>query len=51
MVRFNDVIADPAGRVFAGSIGKNAESGGLYRMDVDGTITRLRSGTACSNPE
>ena len=49
MVRFNDVIADPAGRVFAGSIGKNAESGGLYRMDVDGTITRLRSGTACSN--
>jgi len=49
IVRFNDVIADPEGRVFAGSIGKNAESGGLYRMDVDGTITRLRSGTACSN--
>ena len=49
IVRFNDVIADPVGRVFAGSIGKNAESGGLYRMDVDGTITRLRSGTACSN--
>src|SRR6476659_5047719 len=29
MVRFNDVIADPEGRVFAGTIGRTDESGGL----------------------
>lgn len=49
MARFNDVCADPAGRVFAGTIGKTAESGGLYRVDLDGTITKLFSGTGCAN--
>ena len=49
MVRFNDVIADPEGRVFAGTIGKNAEVGGLYRVDLDGRVERLWSGTACAN--
>ena len=38
MVRFNDAIADPEGRVFAGSIGKTDQSGGLYRIDRDGSI-------------
>jgi D-xylonolactonase len=47
--RFNDVIAAPDGGVFAGTIGKTKESGGLYRVDVDGKITKLFSGTACSN--
>jgi D-xylono/L-arabinono-1,4-lactonase len=49
MVRFNDVCADPAGRVFAGTIGATPESGGLYRIDLDGAITKLFSGTGCSN--
>jgi D-xylonolactonase len=47
--RFNDVIADPEGRVFAGTIGKTDTSGGLYRVDRDGTITLLFRGTGCSN--
>jgi D-xylono/L-arabinono-1,4-lactonase len=46
--RFNDVTADPEGRVFAGTIGRNPDNG-LYRMDLDGTITKLFSGTGCSN--
>lgn len=47
--RFNDVIADPEGRVFAGTIGTDKESGGLYRVDTDGTITKLWAGTGCAN--
>jgi sugar lactone lactonase YvrE len=47
--RFNDVIADPEGRVYAGSIGKTDQSGGLYRVDLDGTVTCLWRGTGCSN--
>jgi D-xylono/L-arabinono-1,4-lactonase len=49
MVRFNDVIADPEGRVFAGTIGKTDQSGGLYRLDRCGTLKHLFSGTGCSN--
>ena len=49
MERFNDVCADPAGRVFAGTIGKTRESGGLYRVDHDGKVTRLFTGTGCAN--
>ena len=49
MERFNDLIADPEGRVFAGTIGKTNESGGLYRVDLDGTVTCLWKGTGCSN--
>jgi len=48
MERFNDVIADPEGRVFAGTIGEHPKCG-LYRIDRDGTITKLFSGTGCSN--
>lgn len=47
--RFNDVIADPRGRVFAGTIGHTATSGGLYRLDLDGQITQLWSGTGVAN--
>lgn len=47
--RFNDVIADPEGRVFAGTIGKTPESGGLFRVDRDGSLVQVASGTGCSN--
>jgi sugar lactone lactonase YvrE len=49
MNRFNDVIADPEGRVYAGTIGKTDQSGGLYRVDVDGSVTALWKGTGCAN--
>jgi sugar lactone lactonase YvrE len=49
MARFNDVCADPEGRVFAGTVGTTPESGGLYRVDRDGAITKLFAGTGCSN--
>ena len=48
-VRFNDVIADPVGRVFAGTIGHRPESGGLYRFERDGTFLKVASGTGISN--
>lgn len=35
--RFNDVIADPEGRVFCGTMPSNGELGDLYRLDTDGT--------------
>lgn len=47
--RFNDVIADPEGRVFAGTIGRTPESGSLYRIDLDGSHHRVATGTACAN--
>jgi len=47
--RFNDVIADPEGRVFAGTIGRTPASGGLYRVEPDGTTTLLFRGTGVSN--
>lgn len=49
MERFNDVIADPAGRVFAGTFGRGRETGGLYRLDGDGSIRCLWKGTRVSN--
>lgn len=39
--RFNDVIADPAGRVFCGTMPTDDELGALYRLDRDGTFTRV----------
>ncbi len=48
--RFNDVMADPQGRVFAGTMGNPKDfSGGLYRVAVDGSVTKLITGTNCSN--
>lgn len=49
MTRFNDVIADPEGRVFAGTIGKTDESGGLFRVDLDGSVESIWRGTGCAN--
>lgn len=47
--RFNDVIADPRGRVFAGTIGETGVSGGVWRFDPDGSARRVITGTGCSN--
>ena len=47
--RFNDVIADPAGRVFCGTMPTAERPGRLYRLDPDGTLTKLLDGIGCSN--
>jgi D-xylonolactonase len=44
--RFNDVIADPVGRIYAGAMGGN---GRLFRVDLDGTITELMDGLGVPN--
>ncbi len=49
MERFNDVIADPEGRVFAGTIGRTNTSGGLYRIERDGSVRCLFKGSGCAN--
>jgi len=36
--RFNDVIADPAGRVFCGTMPVGRRPGRLYRFDPDGSL-------------
>ena len=54
--RFNDIIADPAGRVFCGEMAEDhtrplggERGGGLYRLDTDGSITRLLDGLGLPN--
>jgi D-xylonolactonase len=47
--RFNDVIADPEGRVFCGTMGTKEHPGSLYRLDRDGTVTKLLGGIGVSN--
>ena len=47
--RFNDVRADPRGRVYAGTIGDNEESGGLYCFEPDGSHRCVFRGTGISN--
>ena len=49
MDRFNDVIADPQGRVYAGTMADDPQRGGLYRVDIDGSVRCLFRGTGCSN--
>lgn len=39
--RFNDVIADPQGRVFCGTMPIDGRLGRLYRVDPDGTVHEL----------
>lgn len=45
--RFNDVIADPEGRVFAGTLGGG--KGRLLRFDTDGRVAEMMSGIGCAN--
>jgi D-xylonolactonase len=47
--RFNDVIADPRGRVFCGTMSTADRKGSLYRLDVDGSLHRILEGIGCSN--
>ena len=47
--RFNDVIADPAGRVFCGTMPTKDRLGRLYRLDVDGRLKILLEGIGISN--
>ena len=47
--RFNDVIADPQGRVYCGTMAAGERLGRLYRLDPDGTLTKLLDGIGCSN--
>jgi len=47
--RFNDVIADPAGRVFCGSMLDKSGEAYLYRLDIDGTLTMILNGVGLSN--
>lgn len=47
--RFNDVIADPVGRVFCGTMSTNDRAGRLYRLGTDGTITVVLEGVGTSN--
>jgi D-xylonolactonase len=47
--RFNDVIADPVGRVFCGTMSTRERLGRLYRLDTDGTLTQVLDGVGTSN--
>ena len=50
--RFNDVIADPEGRVYAGTLYEGsgvAKPGNLYRIERDGSYKLLVDGISCSN--
>ncbi len=47
--RFNDVIADPEGRVFCGTMPSPDRLGRLYRLDPDGTLFKILDGIGISN--
>lgn len=48
--RFNDVIADPCGRVFAGTMSFNNQANGrLYRIECDGSFSLVSEGHATPN--
>jgi len=47
--RFNDVIADPVGRVFCGTMTSPDHAGRLYRLDTDARLTKLLDGIGTSN--
>lgn len=47
--RFNDVIADPAGRVFCGVMPTSDRPGRLYRLERDATLTLILDDTGIPN--
>ncbi len=47
--RFNDVIADPEGRVFCGTMPAKDHLGRLYRLDIDGSLQKILDGIGISN--
>jgi len=46
---FNDVIADPEGRVFCGTMPAKDHKARLYRLDTNGSITKILDGIGISN--
>jgi D-xylonolactonase len=47
--RFNDVIADPEGRVFGGTMSSPRRAGRLYRLDLDRKTTVVLEGIGTPN--
>ncbi len=47
--RFNDVFADPTGRVYCGTMPTPERKGRLYRLDPDRRLTVLLENIGCSN--
>jgi len=47
--RFNDVIADPQGRVFCGTMSGPDKPGTLYRLDPDRSLHVVLEGLGCPN--
>lgn len=47
--RFNDLIADPKGRIFCGTIATGDPEASVYRLDCDGSLQHLFNGVGCSN--
>lgn len=47
--RFNDVIADPKGRVFCGTMSAPSHLGRLYRLELDGSLHIVLEGIGTSN--
>lgn len=47
--RFNDVAADPEGRVFCGTMTAPTHPGRLYRLDRDGAVTTMLDDIGTSN--
>ena len=47
--RFNDVIADPEGRVFCGTMSTAGRPGRLYRLDPPCNLVIAADGIGCSN--
>ncbi len=47
--QFNDVIADPSGRVFCGTLSASDKPGGLFCMERNGRLKRILSNIGCSN--
>ena len=47
--RFNDVVADPEGRVYCGTMPGPDRSGRLYRLDPDGSLTTVIEDAGVSN--
>ena len=47
--RFNDVIADPTGRVYGGTMATADRPGRLYRVDLDGSLTVMLDAVGIPN--
>jgi sugar lactone lactonase YvrE len=47
--RFNDVIADPVGRVFCGTMPAKEKKARLYLLDTDGSLRVVLEGVGLSN--